>query len=308
MYLVIDYSTSIGIDYYSINSCTKDFLKDLVNKTDDPSLVSSIKLNSNSLVLWPKRLYALKADISPKTAENQTVVWSSSAPSVATVSSSGLVEAVGLGSCTITVTTIDGGYSDSCNVTVSEMPIAEAVDLGLSVKWASFNLGAADSSHYGDKIAWGEVEPKTDYRWSTYKWCNGSASSLTKYNTKSSWGTVDNKTVLDPEDDAATVNWGDNWRTPTYSEMLELRQKCSWDYLMVGEVPCFKVTSKQPGYTNRFIIIPGRGVDIYYASSLLDSGTPWAANYFSMDEDESPFSTTSGPRCMGVYIRPVCDK
>ena len=70
----------------------------------------------------------------------------------------------------------------------------EYVDLGLSVKWATCNVGASSPEEYGDYFAWGEVEPKEVYDWNTYKWCNGSEYSLTKYCTNSSYGTVDNKT------------------------------------------------------------------------------------------------------------------
>ena len=73
----------------------------------------------------------------------------------------------------------------------------EYVDLGLSVKWATCNVGASSPEEYGDYFAWGEVEPKSSYGWSTHKYCNGYESTLTKYNYSSSYGTVDNKTTLD---------------------------------------------------------------------------------------------------------------
>ena len=91
----------------------------------------------------------------------------------------------------------------------------EAVDLGLSVKWASCNVGATTPEDCGDYYAWGEIEEKENYDWSTYKWCNGSYDTQTKYCTNSSYGTVDNKTTLDLEDDVAHVKWGGSWRMPT---------------------------------------------------------------------------------------------
>ena len=81
------------------------------------------------------------------------------------------------------------------------------VDLGLSVKWATCNVGASSPEGYGDYFAWGETTIKSTYNWSTYKYCNGSSSTLTKYNTKSSYGTIDNKTKLDLSDDAARANF-----------------------------------------------------------------------------------------------------
>ena len=75
----------------------------------------------------------------------------------------------------------------------------EYVDLGLpsGLLWATCNVGADSPDDYGDYFAWGETETKSDYDWDTYKWCNGSENTLTKYCTKSSYGTVDNKTVLE---------------------------------------------------------------------------------------------------------------
>ena len=86
----------------------------------------------------------------------------------------------------------------------------EYVDLGLpsGTMWATCNIGANYPEDYGDYYAWGETETKSNYDWSTYKWCKGSEDTLTKYCTDNDYGTVDNKTVLDPEDDAAHVKWG----------------------------------------------------------------------------------------------------
>ena len=89
------------------------------------------------------------------------------------------------------------------------------VDLGLSIKWATCNVGASSPEEYGDYFAWGETEPKSIYDWSTYKYCNGSETTLTKYNYSNIYGTVDNKTTLEMSDDAARANWGGGWRMPT---------------------------------------------------------------------------------------------
>ena len=86
--------------------------------------------------------------------------------------------------------------------TIVPTPEPEYVDLSLSVKWATFNIGATSPEEYGDYFAWGETEPKDKYSWATYKW--GTSSNLIKYNT------TDGKTILEPADDAATVNWGDS--------------------------------------------------------------------------------------------------
>ena len=148
------------------------------------------------------------------------------------------------------------------------------VDLGLSVKWATCNVGATKPEEYGNYYAWGETTPKTTYDWSTYKWCNGSETTMTKYCTDSDYGTVDNKTILDPEDDAASVNMGGSWRMPTKAEQDELQTKCTWtwtyDYNGTG-VAGRIVTSKTNGNS---IFLPAAGYrsagsyGYYWSSSL----------------------------------------
>ena len=100
----------------------------------------------------------------------------------------------------------------------------EWVDLGLpsGTLWATCNVGANSPEEYGDYFAWGETEPKSDYSWSTYKYCQGTETTMTKYCTDSDYGTVDNKTEVEPSDDAATVNWGSNWQMPSLEQLKEL--------------------------------------------------------------------------------------
>ncbi len=107
------------------------------------------------------------------------------------------------------------------------------VDLGLpsGTLWATRNVGASAPEEFGDYFAWGETEPKDHYDWSTYKWCNGSDTTLTKYCIHSHYGYngfVDNKAELDPKDDAAYVNWGPSWRMPTIEQQQELINNCSF--------------------------------------------------------------------------------
>lgn len=102
------------------------------------------------------------------------------------------------------------------------------VDLGLpsGTLWATCNVGAELPEDYGNYFAWGEVMPKTAYNWSTYKYCNGSYTQLTKYCNNSNYGYngfTDNMTVLLSEDDAATANWGNGWCMPTKEQWQELK-------------------------------------------------------------------------------------
>ena len=143
----------------------------------------------------------------------------------------------------------------------------EAVDLGLSVKWAPYNVGATKPEEYGDYFAWGETQPKSDYSWATYKWCNGSENTLTKYNYLSSYGTVDNKTVLDMLDDAAHANWGGSWRMPTVDEITEFMNECTWTLTTRGGTSGYSV--KGPNGNSIFLPTAGYryGTNLYYTGS-----------------------------------------
>lgn len=93
--------------------------------------------------------------------------------------------------------------------------------------WATCNIGSNAPESIGSRFAWGEINPKNDYSWNTYHYCNGSYSNLTKYCNNSSYGNngfTDNLVILLPEDDAATANWGTDWRIPTKEEWQELCQ------------------------------------------------------------------------------------
>lgn len=131
------------------------------------------------------------------------------------------------------------------------------VDLGLpsGIKWASCNVGAEKPEDYGNYYAWGEVLPKEDYSWATYKYANGNYNKLTKYCNQASFGAngfIDNKTTLDPEDDAAYMNWGGSWRMPTYAEWLELLNYCTWTWTTQNGINGYQVASK----TNSFTFAP----------------------------------------------------
>ena len=188
----------------------------------------------------------------------------------------------------------------------------EYVDLGLSVKWATCNVGANKPEEYGDYFAWGETEPKSTYSWSTYKWCNGSYDTQTKYCTNSSYGTVDNRTVLDKEDDAASVNWGGSWRMPTKAEQDELRQQCTWTWTTQNGVNGYKVTSKSNGNS---IFLPAAGYrddsSLNYAGS---GGYYWSGSLYT-DYPTSAYVLYFGSDYVGWYgynryyglsVRPVC--
>ena len=145
----------------------------------------------------------------------------------------------------------------------------EYVDLGLSVMWATCNIGASKPEECGDYFLWGEICPQSYYGWSTYKYCNGSANTLTKYCSRNCYGMngfTDNKTELVRFDDAAWMNWGTNWRMPSKEEYAELRENCNWTRIYQKNVYGYKITSKINGNS---IFLPATGE--YSESSLFGS-------------------------------------
>ena len=193
----------------------------------------------------------------------------------------------------------------------------EYVDLGLpsGTLWATCNVGANKPEDYGDYFAWGETQPKDYYNWSTYKYCNGSATTLTKYCTNSDFGTIDNKTVLEAADDAARANWGGSWRMPTDAELTELCEQCTWTWTTQNGVYGYKVTSKKSDYTNKSIFLPAAGYrnvsslyyagsDGYYWSSSLLTDYPSNARFVGFYSDYVRRSPNG--RYYGYSVRPVC--
>ena len=195
----------------------------------------------------------------------------------------------------------------------------EYVDLGLSVKWATCNVGASKPEEYGDYFAWGEVEPKEVYDWSTYKWCEGSNSNLTKYCIHSDYGSVDNKTTLEATDDAATANWGGSWRMPSEAEFQELSENCTWTWKIRNGIGGFEITSNKEGYTYVSIFIPAAG---HMRDSALkhmgDGCNYWSSTLFTYGQESyyakcldiyywaTDASTSDSQRYFGRSIRPVC--
>lgn len=189
---------------------------------------------------------------------------------------------------------LTGAWSDE---PVTPPDTHEYVDLGLpsGTLWATMNVGATSPEEYGDYFAWGETEPKEIYISSNYKWSNGTDNKLTKYCTNSSNGYngfVDNKTELDPEDDAAYVNWGENWRMPTLDQQTELRTECTWTWTTKNGVNGRLVT----GPNGNTLFLPATGYPFessltnvgswgYYWSRTLYSSYPSIAFYVYFDSN-----------------------
>lgn len=193
--------------------------------------------------------------------------------------------------------------------------IPQYVDLGLpsGIKWADCNVGATIPEGFGDYFAWGESYPQTEYNWSTYKYCEGASSTLTKYCNNSSYGMVDNKTSLELSDDAAHLNWGGKWRTPTFEEQEELQNNCTWNWTTKNGVKGYEVISKVNGNS---IFLPASGYRYNSESNYVGNYGYYMANEFN---PQGCYSTSfmyfasfavdweTLSRCCGLSVRPVYD-
>ncbi len=136
------------------------------------------------------------------------------------------------------------------------------VDLGLSVKWATCNVGANSPEKYGNYYAWGEIEPKANY---------------TRENSKT-WGKSLGDIGVNPSHDAARVAWGGSWRLPTKAELEELKNRCTWSWTTQNGNKGYKVT----GPSGNSIFLPAGG---WYGTSLYNDGS--YGDYWSSTPDES---------------------
>ena len=196
----------------------------------------------------------------------------------------------------------------------------EYVDLGLpsGLKWAKCNLGAKTETDCGDYFQWGDVEDKskTNCNWMNYKY--GNVLDISKYNTglDDIGGTIDNKTTLDTEDDAATQIMGGDWRVPAQTEFQELLKNTNQEWVEDfngSGVNGRKFSSKTD--ESKYIFIPAAdfrsGSSFYgredyngdiWSSSLFTSRpkNAWYLNFFSDD-----FYVDYADRNYGLMVRGV---
>jgi hypothetical protein len=178
--------------------------------------------------------------------------------------------------------------------------------------WATFNIGAVNPEDFGDYFAWGEIEPRSenDYGWGKYKYDNGtSLKNLTKYCYKSKYGNnsySDFKSNLEPDDDAAHMIWGDNWRMPTRSEWIELYCNCTWERITQNGILGYKVT----GINGNSVFLPAAGMRNqnygenlnYWSSSVCEKNPQLAYGIWSWNEGIVWFESR---RWRPMPIRPV---
>lgn len=303
--------------------------------------VSQVKLDREELVLSIGETATLTAMIFPENASIKDCLWESSNPRIVSVTTTGEVFGVSPGVARINVKTFDGNLNTYCQVTVNPQEyyeysaaVPEKVDLGLpsGLKWASFNLGATAPEEYGDYFAWGETQPyylsqdppvwketkEEGYYWPSYKWCQASGEALTKYCNKSNFGYngyTDYRMILEPADDAARVNLGENWRMPTDEEWEELLNGCTSSWTTINGVNGYRFTSNSNGnsiflpaasiYNGIYLSSVG-SIGNYWSSSLYDfyPDRAWCVSFFSSNVYRSP----NYFRNFGLPIRPVYDE
>lgn len=187
----------------------------------------------------------------------------------------------------------------------------EAVDLGLSVKWASFNVGAWAPEEVGDYYAWGEIKTKEVFAGTTYRWYN-SSHELLKYKTSTYSRNGDNRTVLELKDDIAHVMYGGQWRMPTMEEWEELMDNCNWLWTEVNGICGYVVT----GINDNSIFLPASGhmdrdskYEVrcgYYWSSSVNQNSNGEAHYLFFQNGY--VGSYLRARSYGMVVRPVWEQ
>lgn len=190
---------------------------------------------------------------------------------------------------------------------------AQVVDLGLSVKWSSCNVGADSPEECGAYYAWGETKKKENYSWESYDWCDGDARYMTKYCTHQFYGDVDNIITLEQLDDIASMEWGEGWRMPTREEQDELLTSCVWKWAVYNGTYGYKVA----GPNGNSIFLPATGyregtklynlgTEGFYWSGSLDCDNNSNAYYMVLNGESYGWGR-SCDRSVGLCVRPVCE-
>ena len=312
--LVLDCSSSLGDDFTKMKNAAQEFISLLVNTSEQNNIVS---FNANGGTGSMSNMIYLRGQSKALTANLFSRVgytfknWNTKADG------SGMTyfnrEEIKLNG-DITLYAQWDVYKDNGVANGYEW-----VDLGLSsgTKWATVNVGATSPEDYGDYFAWGETSSKSSYTYCNYKWYNDcSELAMSKYITDSSYGIVDNKTILELSDDAAYVNWGDLWRMPTSEESKELLSECNWIWTTKNGVDGYEVASKT---NDNSIFLPAAGHKdsyefqsswSYYWNSLLDFTTEEEvsdSNYIGGALEFDSYNLMSGGchRYMGAPVRAV---
>lgn len=304
---------------------------DLESQLTDVVLDVSLDKTAMSIVVGDSR--TLHAVLAPLYMTGSAIVWSSSDTDIATVDENGVVTAVALGTCTITATS--GLATDDCTITVTPATGIAKRAGDVDVRWiqiwnngpkfAAWNIGATAPEEYGDYFAWGETQPyytslSPELTWSAGK-TNGYAWPSYFDDTSGGFGRyfrkyTGTKTVLEPEDDAALVNWGENWRMPDRSELEGLLARYWYNVTENGVGGC-KVKCEIAGNEDLYVFLPAAGR--FEKTACNDIGE--YVSVYSRTCADGVFSKDSGcavgavpgkssgiillNRCYGVPVRPV---
>ena len=207
---------------------------------------------------------------------------------------------LGVGTCGTIPAIAENDYlTEGIEVTITPF----YVDLGLpsGLLWATRNVGADTPEGYGNYFAWGETTTKDTYNWTTYQYCNGSLTTLTKYCQNSEYGLngfTDDLTTLEASDDAAAANWGNGWRMPTKAEWQELLNNTTKTWTQQNGVNGFLYTATN----GKSLFLPAAGFRVvnsfnsvgsygHYWSSSLDTDYPHDARYCYFNSSNSTVNT-----------------
>ena len=279
--------------------------------------VEIIDFGLNMLELGEGEAYELKVTIMPEKHTDKTLTWTSSDEEVAIIDN-GSVVAKKKGMTTITASSVDG-IKQSVDVFVNPVMNGQYyVDLGLSVKWAVHNIGANNRAEIGGYYLWGEINPKKytygkPYQYKFYATpepYSGYDIIITKYLTHNfhggSYGPyIDDKSILEPEDDVVSALWGDGWRMPTIDEYKELINNCSFRWGIIGDTEGLFVTSKKVGFEDNYLFLPAGGSMSTGSYDPLSKGTAgcyWSSSLFEEIPDMSYYLDFSSQKIKDSFI------
>ena len=203
-----------------------------------------------------------------------------------------------------------------CEVDSSKLIKHEYVDLGLpsGTLWATMNIGAFSLEDDGDFFSWGEVRSKKIYSLSNYmlgKGDDNDEESLTptKYNDDPKYSVVDSLYTLSTDDDAAFVEWGTEWRMPTYADFLELIKNCKWKWKKINGNYGYKVKAKN----GNWIFLPAAGLRYNDQHDYRDESFYWTSTLYEKNSQAARLlyfnskikEMMAANRCSGCTIRPV---
>lgn len=306
--------------------------------------MTGISLDKGTILLYLEDNTSLQinATVQPSNPTNPKIIWTSSDTGVATVSSGGVVRAVGSGMATIKAASEQApSVYATCIVIVKSTP-KNSVDMGLPSGrlWYDRDLGAKRANYPGDFYAWGETASKKSFFENNYKYYSQDSGNYYPWKYTGSNGhlgkTPDRKTYLEMTDDAARAVLGSPWRIPSYQDYMELKTNTTQEIKKVDGVSGVLFTAKHPDRKGKYntLFFPEDAYQdgntktrIYNSLAPFD---PYWLNGVSVDYVTLPGSSTTLPsykraavfyfgwgadvvnegsleRHFGVRIRPVCD-